>query len=157
MSQDLSDDAIKNAYASAVQPEAVLLTITADNLAEPIYCCDQPDGVLSNGVFYPFAAFTVTFGGASIDEPSKGTRLEISNIDGSLTLAARTVKNRPRLLVQVVRLDEPDLVEQQMIGVKMDNVEVDDSNLVFSLSPRDFKREPACAARYVIARTPGLF
>lgn len=157
MSQDLSDNAIKNAYSSVVQPEAVLLTITADNLLEPIRACDQPDGIVSNGVFYQYAAFTVTFGGASIDEPSKGTRLEISNVDGSLTLAARTVKNRPRLLVQVVRVNEPNVVEQQMIGVKMDDVEADDVNLVFSLSPRDFKREPACSPRYVIARTPGLF
>lgn len=157
MAQDLSDDAIKNAYSSVVEPEAVLLTITAANLAEPIRVCDHPDGVTSGGVFYKFAAFTVGFGGASMDEPSKTARLEVDNIDGSLMLAARTVKNRPRLDVRVVRLSEPDVVEQSLIGVRMDDVEVDDNRLSFTISPRDFKREPACAARYVMARTPGLF
>lgn len=155
--QDLSDDAIKNAYSSVVEADVALLTITATNLAEPIKCCDQPGGFTSRGVFYKFAAFTVSFGGASMDEPSKVARLEIENLDGSMMLAARTVKNRPSLLVEVVRLNEPDVVEQSFVGVKMDDVEVDDRRLSFTLSPRDFKREPACAARYVIARTPGLF
>lgn len=157
MSQDLSDEAIKNAYSSTVQPDVVLLKITANNLPEPIYACDQPGGFWSRGVFYKFGAFTVSFGGASMDEPSKSARLEIENLDGSLTLAARTVKFRPQLLVEIVRLDEPDVVEQRLVGVKMDDVEVDDQRLIFTLSPRDFKREPAVAARYIMSRTPGLF
>ena len=157
MSQDLSDEAIKNAYASTVQPDVVLLTVTADNLAQPIKACDQPGGVWSRGVFYSFASFTVVLGGASIDEPSKSARLEIDNMEASLSLAVRTVTNRPQLLVEIVRLNDLDTVEQQFKGVRMDNSEIDDQKISFELSPRDFKREPACAPRYVIARTPGLF
>lgn len=157
MAEDLTDEMIKSAYSSEVQPEAVLLEITADNLLEPIYVSDQPDGILSNSVFYPYYPFTVALGGASIDEPIKSARLEIANLDGSLTLAARTVANKPKLTARVVRLDNPDLVEQEFNGVIIDDVEIDDQRLVFALSPRSFKSEAACHARYLIARTPGLF
>jgi hypothetical protein len=157
MAEELTDEMIKSAYASEVQPDAVLLEITADNLLEPIYVCDHPEGVLSNGVFYPFYPFTVVLGGASMDEPVKGARLEIANLDGHLTLAARTVMNKPKLNAKVVRLNNPDLVEQEFVGVVIDDVEIDDQHLTFSLSPRTFKTEAACTARYIMARTPGLF
>lgn len=157
MSQDLSDEAIKNAYASVVEPEAVLCSIEADNSAEPILFCDHPDGVTSNGTFYPFYPFTIVFGGASIDEPSKVARLEVANLDGSLIATARTVKRKPRLHVEIVRLAAPNDVEQELVGVTIDDVDAGNESLVFALSPRSFKSEPACKARYIIARTPGLF
>lgn len=155
--QDLSDAAIKNAYAQVVEPEAVLITITAISLLEPIKFCDQPDGVISNGDFYPFFPFTIVFGGASGEEPSRDARLEVANLDGSIALAIRTVTGKPRLTAQVVRLSDPNLVEYQYKDIKLSDAAVENEKITMTLTPRDFKREPACHARYIMARTPGLF
>lgn len=157
MPQNLTDDYIKSQYASVAEPEAVLCTIESDQLPEPILFCDQPGGVTSNDIFYPFYPFTITFGGASIDEPSKVARLEVANMDGSLVATARAVKRKPKMNVQIVRLSSPDEPEQELTGILMDDVDAGNESLIFTLSPRDFKREPACKARYIMARTPGLF
>lgn len=154
---ELSDDEIKRSYASTSEPEAVLCAITADTYLGVLRFCDQPGGLTSNGIFYPFYPFTITFGGASIDEPVSTARLEVANLDATLLEISRTVKIKPILNVQVVRLAEPDIAEQELIGVKLDDVDSSTESLVFTLSPRDFKQEPANHARYIIARTPGLF
>lgn len=157
MPLELSDDMIKSRYASVVEPEAVLCRIESPDLVEPIYFCDQPDGVQTTDEFYPFYPFTIVFGGASMDEPSKVARLEVANMDGSLLATARTVKRKPKIYVQIVRLSNVNEPEQELDGALMDDVDASNESLTFTLSPRDFKREPACQARYIIARTPGLF
>lgn len=157
MPLELSDDMIKSRYASVVEPEAVLCRIESPDLVEPIYFCDQPDGVQTVDDFYPFYPFTIVFGGASMDEPSKVARLEVANMDGSLLATARTVKRKPKIYVQIVRLSNVNEPEQELDGALMDDVDASNESLTFTLSPRDFKREPACQARYIIARTPGLF
>lgn len=157
MPLELSDDMIKSRYASVVEPEAVLCRIESPDLVEPIYFCDQPDGVQAADEFYPFYPFTIVFGGASMDEPSKVARLEVANMDGSLLATARTVKRKPKIYVQIVRLSNVNEPEQELDGALMDDVDASNESLTFTLSPRDFKREPACQARYIIARTPGLF
>lgn len=157
MPADLSDAMIKSRYASVVEPEAILCTVDSPDLLEPIYFCDQPNGFTSNGIFYEYFPFTITFGGASMEEPAKVARLEVANIDGSILATVRGVTVKPILHTQVVRIAAPDYPESEMIGVRLDDADVGEQRIAFTLSPRDFKKEPACKARYIMSRTPGLF
>lgn len=154
---DVTEDFVRAIFARVVEPTALLVTIRAEGLEEPVRATSHPDGLVSGGIAYPFFPFGFSWGGAAADEPAKEARLEIGNTDGRISSAIRQATGDPRIDVELVRVSAPDVVELAMIDAKIDSVEVDEPKVTATIKPRAFEEEPACKARYIAARTPGLF
>ena len=154
---DVTEEFVRAIFARAIEPTALLVTIRAEGLEEPIRATSHPDGLTSGGIEYPFFPFGFAWGGAAADEPSKEAKLEIGNTDGRISTAVRQATGDPRIDVELVRVSAPDVVELAMIDAKIENIEVDDPTVTATIKPRAFEDEPANKARYIAARTPGLF
>lgn len=154
---DVSEEMIRASFARQVEQMTVLVTIEAEGLVEPIRASSDPDGTVSRGETYRYHPFAFSGGGASADEPVRRVRLEIGNVDGRLSEAARTVTGNPIATMETVRAVAPDVVELAIEEARVADIEVDDPKITATLNPREFATEPACKARYIIARTPGLF
>lgn len=154
---DVSEDMVRASFARQVEPMAVLVTLDADGMAEPIRASSDPDGTVSRGQTFRHFPFGFSGGGASAEEPARRARLEIGNVDGRIAEAARTVTGTPLATIETVRVAAPDVVELAIEEAKVGDIEVDDPKVTATLHPREFDTEPACKARYIIARTPGLF
>lgn len=154
---DVSEDMVRAAFARQVEPMAVLVTIEAEDLADPIRASSDPDGTVSRGQTYRYFPFGFVGGGASLEEPTRRAKLEIGNGDGRVSEAARTVTGTPIATIETVRSAAPDIVEIAVEEARVTDIEVDDPKVTVTLNPRDFMTEPACKARYIIARVPGLF
>lgn len=154
---DVSEDMIRAAFARQVEQMTVLVTIEADGLVEPIRASSDPDGTVSRGQTFRYHPFGFSGGGASAEEPVRRVRLEIGNVDGRIAEAVRTVTGNPIATMETIRAVEPDVVEMAIEEARVADIEVDDPKVTATLNPRDFATEPACKARYIIARTPGLF
>lgn len=165
MAIDVTEDMVREAYAEDGEKSELLVTIEADGLAAPLRVTSHAGGLtstgkvglISRGEDFLFFPFRFKFGGAGSDEPVRGARLEIGNTDGEIALAIRTASGEPEVTIEVVRPSEPDIVERALLGAVLADAEVDGAVVIGNLKPLDLAGEPACHARYIIARVPGLF
>lgn len=155
--QDVTEDLIREMFSSDAAPLVILVTISGSGLAEPIRVTSDPDGTVSRGETFEFFPFTFAAGGSSIDETARGCRLQIANVDARIAQAVRAATGKPSATVELVRKAAPDDVETAIVGAQVNDVDIDEPVATASLLPRNFSNEPACAPRYVIFRTPGLF
>lgn len=155
--QDVTEDFVRAIFKRDADPTALLVTINAPGLDGPIYATSNPDGMTSRGVDYEYFPFSFSWGGSSADEPVRQASLEIGNTDGRIAEAVRLATGNPLATVELVRLAAPDTVEIGMVDAKIADVEIDDPKVTANLKPKSFADEPACQARYIIARVPGLF
>lgn len=155
--ENVSEAMIRAAFSRQIEPLVMLVTIEAEGLDDSIRVSSDPDGTTSRGETFRYFPFGFTGGGASAEDPVKGARLEIGNTDGRISEAVRTATGTPIATIETVRASSPDVVELALEEARVGDIEVDDPKVTATLSPRDFDTEPACKARYIIARTPGLF
>lgn len=161
----VSLDFVRAAYARQTPDIALLVTIDADGLEEPLRASSWPanipgtnrQGLVSRGQEYPFFPFDFSWNGSGLGEASRDAKLEISNADGRISEAVRTATEQPTVDVEAVRVAAPDLVELALEGAQLSSVEIDDTHAVGTLKARDFANEPACAWRYTSARFPALY
>lgn len=156
--REVTEDLIREVYAQGgAAPAALLVTITAAGMADPIRITDCPDGVTSRGEDYLFFPLNFAFPGAGVDEPEREPRMELANVDGRIAEAVRAATSVPIITVEMVRLEEPDVVEVAVRDAEARNVQVEGAKVTMNLRGRNIARELACSKRYVAARTPGLF
>ncbi len=155
--QNISEDMVRAAFARQVQPMTVLLRITAEGLADDILVSSDPDGTISRGLLYEHFPFEFSGGGASNEDQSRSARLEIGNTDGRIGEAVRALTGSPVITIETVRAAAPDVVELAIEDAELEDIEIDDPKITATVKARRFDTEPACKARYTIARTPGLF
>lgn len=155
--QEVTEDMIRQVYAREAEAPVILVTIDAEGLDEPIRASSDPDGTTSRGDLYPYFPFSFAWGGASSDETSRQARIEIGNTDGVIALAIRTAEGQPLVTIEAVRREAPDVVEMAMVDAQLFDAEVDGPRVTGTIRPKNFADEPACKARYIAARTPGLF
>jgi len=155
--RDIDEDFVRSAFAETGDPTAVLITLNGGGMPEPIRVSSDPDGVTSNGVDFVHFPFSFTGAGSAGDEIAKQARLEIGNVDGRIGQQVRLAESRLTIDVDVVRLADPDTIDRLLEGAEITDIEIDDPKITGTIKPREFSSEPACAARYTIFRTPGLF
>ena len=156
--QDMSPDAIEQFYSEDGPATALLVTLDSPTLDAPIRASSDPDGTTSRGLrFEPFP-FAFMFGGASGDEAVRGAKLEIANSDARIMRAVRSLPAGAQVSAsaELVMVDDPNEVEMAMTGARVSDIECDDPKVTANIAPKAFDTEPACVARYVRARTPGL-
>lgn len=159
MSNDLSEDMVRQLFSAAPEPIAILIDLSADGLDEPLHLTNLPGGLVSSGVTYEFFPFSFAWGGAGQTENVRDTQLVIANSDAVIAQTIRTLPNNAQIALHIkaVRVSAPDVVELAMTGARLSDAEVDDPKVTGTVAPRNFAVEPACAPRYTVARTPSLF
>ncbi len=157
--QDLSPDMIEAIFAEDVEPTALLITLDSAGLDEPLRASSDPEGTVSRGESYTYYPFAFAFGGASQDEPARGAKLEIGNVDAIIAQTVRSLPAGAQVSVscELIRTAAPDDVELAMTGARVSDIEIQDPTVSATIAPRAFNEEPACQARCVAARLPGLF
>lgn len=157
MPANVSEAYVRASFARTTPDIALLVTVRADGLDEPLRATSWPGGIESRGVDYPYMPFNFAWQGAGTGEIARAARLEIANIDGRISEAVRTAIGRPAVDVESIRVEDPNTVELGLTDAGLAEVEIDDTHATGTLSPRDFATEPACGPRYTIFRVPAAF
>lgn len=155
--REVTPEMIDDIFSEQVKLSVLLCTITAPGLAEPIRVCDLDGGITSRGQDYEYFPFTFSMPGASETEIIREAKLEIFNRDARITNAIRVATGTPMVTVELVKLSNPDYVEIALEDALVTDAESDDPKVTATLQSKTYSTEPACKARYVAARTPGLF
>lgn len=164
MSQDVSEAMVRAQFARAVPDTALLVTLTADGLDEPLRATSWPGrisgsrrrGLVSRGVTYDYFPLGFSWPGAAAGEIMRAAKLEVANFDRAISEGVRTATGQPVVDVEAVLVDAPDQVELALLEAGIEQIEIDQVKASATLTPNDFSTEPACAARYTYSRTPAL-
>lgn len=163
--QDVSLAMIEDLWCEEAKPAALLLTVEADGLAEPIHVTDYPggldgknyQGLVSSETEFRFVPFGFSWSGASQDSPATDAKLTIAGFDSQLEEAVDAATDAPSVTVQLVRPSDPDTVEMAINAARMVEAEIDGPTATGTIRPRDFSTEPATKNSYVPSEFPGLF
>lgn len=153
----VTDAFIEAAWRGEPSPVAQLVTLRSDAHPDPIRATDWPDGVTSNGETYPYYPFQLAWAGASKDTAFGEGRLTVQNVDRRIEQACDAANDPPEIDLQLVRVEDPNVVEDAILGAKVPSVEGDASRIAAVIRPRDFNEEPACAVSYTPSTVPGAF
>jgi len=146
------------------QIEALLITITHPDLAEPVRLSSDPTerlsadpleyGTISNGLTFKFVEMT-----AILPDDQKGvpprTALSFENIDSAYVELARSFTAPAQAKLEVVFASAPDYVTQRYTRLRMTKVSYNESSITFDLSRDHLQTEPF-GARQTKAFFPGL-
>ena len=153
----LTEAMIDAAWSREQEPVAQLVTIRSDADPTPIRATDWPGGIVSNGVSYPRYPFQLAWAGASRENPFGHGKLTIANVDRRIEEACDAANQAPEMDLMLVRVDDPDIVEQALLGAVIPSTEGSAEQVSATIRPRDFTQEPACARKATPATTPAMF
>lgn len=161
----ISSEMLDALWAPEIEPLAQLVEIRATEISEPIRVSDCPDrllsgrrqGLVSEGEEYPFLPFRLMWSGVTKEQPFGQGKLTIANVDGRIEEAIDAVVEPPEITLRLVRVSDPDQVENAILGASIGQSDFSESEASVVIRPRDFDIEPACAACYTPQRAPGLF
>lgn len=130
----------------------ILLTIDHASLAQVIrVTSDQVTTVSRGQEFVPFA-FDLTLPDDA-ENASPSARLRIDNVDRQIIAAIRRIESAPSVLMEIVRAQEPDMVEAAFPDFKLTDISYDSQVVEGNLTIEDFTAEPFPAGTF----SPGLF
>lgn len=125
MSRTLSDAARIAANAQETeQVFLILLTISHDDLAEPIRVVANNQNVVSNGHTFAAYPFEITPPGDDLDGVPTA-KLKIDNVDRQIVDTVRGISSPARVSMQVVLASSPDTVELEFSNMVLRQVEYD--------------------------------
>ncbi len=145
----------------------VLLTITSDELAEPIYISSDPYerleslgvdvyGCTSNGNDFIFLPFEI-----SLPRDDKtGTvsaKISIENVDRRIIETVRTITKPVNLKIQGVLSGDVDFIELEYDNFRLSNVNYDVMTVDGDITFDYWGLEPFPSGRFTPSGFPGLF
>lgn len=133
-----------------------LLTITHEDLAEPLRFVNNVENVVSNGETYIAFPFKVKLPGEK-DRTAPSARLEIDNVSREIGQMIRQLSTAPVMQFVIVRIDDFDAIEQVFPPLLLRNARYDNLTVTGELSVGDAMREPFPQRRFTPAEYPGLF
>jgi len=145
----------------------VLLTISSDELEEPIMLSSDPKekfedlgqdiyGITSNGDRYIYLPFEIWLP----RDDKTGTvsaKLSIENIDRSIVATARSVTKPVTVKMQCVLASDPDYIEIEFDNFQLSNVKYDVMTVEGDLTLNYWGLEPFPSSCFTPANCPGLF
>jgi hypothetical protein len=156
------------AYASETDEVFIaLLTITSDELTEPIYISSDPYekltglgddvyGCISNGNTFIFMPFDI-----SLPRDDKtGTvsaKLAIENVDRRIVENVRSITKPVNVKIQCVLSNDVDFIEIEYDNLKLSNVNYDVMTVEGDLTFDYWGLEPFPSGRFTPSGFPGLF
>lgn len=156
MPEPVSGAFVRDLYARKPKPGAVLVTITAPGLVDPIRVTDWTEELTDGSDTWRPAAFNLTWAGAGADEPSKPARLEIQAL-GEVVEMVRMATGRAEAQIDRVRVSAPGTAERRINAAHVTEAEIAGASIILTIKGRDFSEELAVGRSYSIARTPGLY
>ena len=133
----------------------VLLTIDHEDISPPIRVVNNTENVISRLV--TFIGFPFDLALPSSDERAPPVaRLTIDNVSREIAQSIRLISTPPSVLIEVVRLTDPEVVEITYPGFKLRNVRWDALTVSGDLVVEDVAQEPYPADTFSPAAFPGL-
>lgn len=157
MSRQLSSNAMAEMTAQETgEVYAVLLTLDHDDLDAPIRVNNSGADITSNGENFIAFPFDIVLP----DDPEGAApraRLAIDNVDRQIISAVRGLSSAPTILMQVIRVSDPDVIEAEWPDFKMTNISYDAKTVQGDLTIEEFTTEPYPASVFSPSLFPGLF
>ncbi|MBB3523076.1 DUF1833 family protein [Rhizobium sp. BK456] len=167
MARNLSPGFIAALYSQESDEVIIcLLTVTHDDLEEPIYLSsdattrlsDDPlvYGTESRGEQYIFLPFDFTLPDDRGDSPPR-VQLTMDNIDRSLVTILRSFQTPPSIMLEIILASDPDAVEITMPLLQMSDATIEDHTISVTLVADGLINEPHPAGQFTPGAFPGLF
>lgn len=134
----------------------ILLTITHDDLAEPIRCVNSRGDVMSNGETFIAFPFSIVLPGED-GETMPRARLRIDNVSREVYSAIWALDPAPYVQVDVVLSSDPNTIEYTVGGMRLERVEADDLYLTGELTVSNIGIEPYPGDSFSPSKFPSLF
>ncbi len=142
-----------------------LLTITHEDLEDPIYLATDGVRLSEDPLVYGFVSRGTTYLCAGVDvtipdEQDKAaptSKLVIANVTRDLVPLARSVQTPPQVKIEAVLASAPDDVEMTWPAMDMSSLRYDASFLEFDLTMDSLTTEPYPSGTFSPAGFPGLF
>lgn len=142
----------------------LLLTIEHEDLVEPIYVANDvrddlgggARGVRSQGKEFVFIPFQAKLPNLEQDV-IPAAKLTMDNISREITRVISEISSPPMVRMQIVLSTDPNVVEYDLQGFKLNNVNYDVLTVEGDLTVEYFASEPYPSVRFTPSRFPGLF
>jgi len=157
MSRVVSDDFIAACNAQETADGLmVLVTITNSDLPEPILLNTSGANVLSRGATFLACPMQVSISDDSPDRPPQA-KLSLDNIDRRLVAAVRGIRSPLLVMLELVRLSEPNIVEAAFTDFEMKEVTYNTLTIEGTLTLEGLFSEPVIGFSFAPSYFPGLF
>ncbi|MBX5268542.1 DUF1833 family protein [Rhizobium sp. NLR17b] len=167
MSRDVSDRFRQAVYAQETDEVPIcLLTVTHEDLEEPIYISSDPTtrlsdeplvyGTESRGEQYIFLPFEFTIPDDKSDSAPR-VQLTMENIDRTLVALLRSFSTPPSVKMEVILASDPDLVEITVPVLQMADATFNDHTISSTTVADQLINEPHPAGQFTPGSFPGLF
>lgn len=141
-----------------------LVTITHDQLTEPIRVADNVttvlstgyDGVVSNSIEYTYIGFKFVLPNLEQDALPT-TKFTMDNVNREITAVLQDLEGKADATVELVLSKNPNVVQFRIGGLKLGQVTWDVMQLEADFGVEYFMNEPYPAPRFTPSRFPGLF
>lgn len=157
MSRSLSSIARRAVNASETgEAFLLLLTISHDELPEPIRVVNNTEDIVSRGETYQGCPFEFELPGDDA-ERVESVQIAVDNVDRRIVDALRQISGAPKVDLEVILASEPDVVEAGPFSMTFVSAEWDAIVVSAQLGYEDVLTEPFPGHAYVPADYPGLF
>jgi hypothetical protein len=134
----------------------ILITITHDDLADPLYFVNNTENITSRGHEFLGWPFEIALPDER-EDALPTVQLRIDNVDRRILEGIRGLPTAPTVLLEIVLASAPDVVEAGPINFTLRGVEYDALVITGTLAPEDVLNEPAMQYSFTPALFPGLF
>lgn len=157
MSRSVSAIFREAAYAQETN-QVFLLTIEISHpkLTDSIRVVVNTQNVVSGGKTYVGYPVDVELPTDVQDSPPQA-KLTIDNISTEITRAIRSIRSKPKVVIQIILADTPDVVECTFPDFEMQGVSYDSMTVSGTLMVEDFTTEPFPMLSFTPGFFPGLF
>jgi hypothetical protein len=153
VSRTLSSAFLEAIFAQSTDEVFVLLvTISHPELTTPIRLAANSEDIVSNGWTYFGVPIEVDLPADEEDAPPSA-KLRIDAVDQDIIRAARSIRTRPNVELQVILADNPDVVEIQLPVFNLVRLTYDAFQIVAELQVDDLLIEPYPAGTF----SPAIF
>lgn len=135
---------------------AVLLTLDHADLGTPIRVTDHRTALVSRGETFTAFPFELTLPEDSEERPPMA-RLRLANAARTLTATIRSIDSPPSLLIEVVRVADPDTVEASWADFVLRLARYDARQIEGDVVLEVWDQEPYPAGRFLPSMVPGVF
>lgn len=151
----ISDGLKQEAWSQESNLPLVLIEIDHADLADPIRVVNNKENITSNGeifVGYPFEVFLPD----SKEDSPPTAKLKIDNVSREIGQAIRSISSPPSVVIRIVRMETPDIIEAEFVGMKLRHVSYDALSVEGKLEFEDLTREPFPAYTFSPANYAGI-
>jgi hypothetical protein len=134
----------------------MLVTISQDDLADPLYFVNNTVDVTSRGNVYLGWPFQVALPDER-EDALPTVQLQIDNVDRRIMEGVRLLSTPPSVVLEIVLADSPDTLERGPFTFRLVLVEYSALVITATLAPEDVLNEPAMQYSFTPANFPGLF